>query len=248
MNPPDIHTFMTREGTSVEYIGPPLEIGPLPSFVYFALTALESLTTPPFALPALFAYEKGFRVFSVTLPLHYPHEHHTLAIKRWAEALERGEPIIDQFLEQVEKAVEELEENGYLLPGKTAVGGLSRGGLVATHLAARKEIFSHLLAYAPLTSFTYLDEFSPYKSYNLETLIPKLLEKKVRFHIGNRDTRVGTAACFQFITALADAMYAEGKRSPQAEVMIYPSIGFRGHGTSDKSFKEGIVWLQELFF
>jgi esterase FrsA len=76
-------------------------------------------------------------------------------------------------------------------------------------------------------------------------LIDKLIGKNLRFHIGNRDELVGTAACFSFIEQLAEASYQNRIRSPQAELIVYPAIGYLGHGTPKAIFEQGAEWLSQ---
>lgn len=89
---------------------------------------------------------------------------------------------------------------------------------------------------APLTHF--LD-------FKLKSLIPHLIGKKLRFYIGNHDTRVGTANCFQFIEALAEASFQNRISSSDVELIIGPSIGHQGHGTSKEIFTKGADWMAE---
>jgi hypothetical protein len=75
---------------------------------------------------------------------------------------------------------------------------------------------------------------------NLHALIPKLADKKIRFYIGNKDTRVDTKSCMDLALSLSDASTL---RSPNIELIMSPSIGLMGHGTGPETFKQGAEWL-----
>jgi hypothetical protein len=80
---------------------------------------------------------------------------------------------------------------------------------------------------------------------NMENLIPSLLDRKLRFYIGNCDQRTGTRHCFDFIEKLSFAMFDARNRSPSVELIISPSVGFQGHGTPKHIFHQGAQWLAE---
>ena len=77
-------------------------------------------------------------------------------------------------------------------------------------------------------------------------LVEQLVGKNLFFFIGNRDKRVGTRECYQFIEALTEASYAHGLRSPPVQLKIYPSIGHKGHGTPPEIFRAGSTWLANI--
>lgn len=250
--PIDAKTIVSPVGLTIHYCGPSLDKGPLPAIFYFALTGSESLTLDPFNQPVLLASDPSIRVFSFTLPLHSLHEKHTEAMQRWAAALQEGEDYLGDFLQKSLRNLEYLTKEGYLIPGKILAAGLSRGGFIAANLAALADSIPYLLGYAPLTRLESLKEFLPLvnsplvQRYNLENLTPRLTKKQVRFYIGNRDLRVGTNACFSFVRKLADEMYQSGNRSPSVEMVITPSIGHKGHGTTKETFQAGIEWGKEM--
>lgn len=128
--------------------------------------------------------------------------------------------------------------------------GLSRGAYVATQIAARLEISSRILGFAPLTDLHVLEEFQQFGSENaiieslqLKKVIPNILATPLRFFIGNHDLRVGTSQCYSFIHELVKESYAMGLKSAPIELTVVPSIGMSGHGTSPQSFKEGADWI-----
>jgi esterase FrsA len=170
---------------------------------------------------------------------------------RWSAAIQEGQNPLSNFVDAACQAVNWTIEQGLADAEHLGVAGLSRGAYIATHLAAKDPRLRHILGFAPLTDVSYLKEFSQLSEHplvaeqKLNALIPQLLHHKLRFYIGNRDLRVGTERCFDFVHKLADAAYSARVRSPQAELFITPSIGHRGHGTSPMTFFEGAQWLRE---
>jgi predicted esterase len=231
------------------FIGPPLSEGPLPAVFYFALSAHDSLHLDPFNQPALFLSKYPLRIFSMTLPGHEDKLPATEALVRWAEAIASGENVISHFIDTVANTVEKLIKENAILPDQLAVAGLSRGGFIAAHAAANIPQFKSILAFAPLTSLAFAKEFHniPHnplvQALDLNAITEKLIDKHLRFYIGNRDERVSTDLCFQWIRKLTEAAYAHHIRSPQVELIISPSIGRQGHGTSPEIFHDGARWL-----
>lgn len=233
----------------VYHRGPPLSNGPLPSVFYFSLSGHESLDLDPFNQPAVILSGQGIRVFSLTLPGHdgdFPHQH---AIKEWGNILASGKSIVDDFVGICIRALEFLVAQGYADPHSIAAAGLSRGAYIATQFAAKDERVGTILGFAPLTRLETIKDFKVeadpelLSKHALENLIPELLKKKLRFYIGNYDTLVGTPHCFSFIHALSEAAYQHNRRFPPVELIIYPSIGHKGHGTPPEIFTAGSEWL-----
>ena len=226
-----------------------MDLGAKPAVFYFALLGHESLFTDPFNQPVKSWEKAGFRIFSSTLPLHEASLKHTDAMSRWAKAMENGQNIVKEFVEKCQSNLDFLIDRNLVTPGKIACTGLSRGALLATHFAAIDPRIDHILGFAPLTNLNVLKEFESLQnnpivlSANLENIVEKLVNKRIRFYIGNRDTRVTTDACYQFIRKAADAQFNQKVRSPKVELIISPSIGNRGHGTSLNIFIDGAKTL-----
>lgn len=222
--------------------GPALDHGPLPSFFYFALSGPDSLTLDPFNQPVQFLDGKMIRVFSMTLPGHEANLPAAGATALWASDINS----IDRFLDQAQRAVEFAIREKFVDPNKMATAGLSRGGFIAAHLAAREERFRFLLGFAPLTRLGKLKEFAGHKDTGLDLihLAAALSDRHVRLYIGNDDTRVGTRDCFDFATALVEK---KKTRVSQVELFITPSIGQMGHGTSPEIFQQGANWIASAF-
>ncbi len=240
-------------GTSLEvyHVGPPLNQGPLPTLFYFALSGQDSLELAPYNQPVVYLRSSAIRIFSFTLPGHGPGIKNTEAIQRWARAFQEGKDPIKEFINTAKANITFLIQQRLIDESRMATAGLSRGGYMATHLAAEMPQIKTILGFAPLTrldlstEFNMLPESPIIEQSNLFHLIPKLIDRNLCFHIGNVDTRVHTDECFMFIHKLAKVAQENRIRSPQVEMVIHPSIGHHGHGTAPSTFLEGVNWLKE---
>jgi hypothetical protein len=242
-------TIPIPNGPPVYFTGPSLSFGKMPALFYFSLSGHASLCTDPYNQPVAFLSSRPMRIYSLTLPGHEQESHFTHAIKYWAEQIKQGNNIIQQFTEQVIQTTNYLIANGWIDAEKIAVAGLSRGAFIASHIAAQDPRIQWILGFSPLTKLTYASEFSSLqenplaKSLNLQNLTNQLIGRQLRFYIGNRDVRVGTENCFEFISGLAEVSYNHEVRSPPVELIINPSQGRHGHGTLPDVFQDGASWL-----
>jgi esterase FrsA len=246
-----LNTLQLNSSTQIDYLGPSLAAGPLPAIFYFALSSQESLCQDPFNQPAAYLARLPLRIFSISLPGHGPQLPAIQAMTLWAQEIASGNNCVKMFIDKVSDAIEELTNQGFLLADRLGVMGLSRGAFIATHLAARVPLFRHIVGFAPLTRLSAIKEFQQIpdlrltNQLDLENLIPQVHDRQIRFYIGNVDTRVGTRNCFDFIEKAAQAALEHKIRSPQIELIITPSIGQHGHGTSKSAFHAGAQWLAE---
>lgn len=244
-------TLKIPNGSTLYYRGDPLEKGPQPAVFYFSISGKESLELGPFNQPAAFLEGKGIRVFSLDLPFHGEGQAKEKAMEAWALSFAKGDNLVKPFIESVSTAIDTLFELQALTEGKVVAAGLSRGAFIATHLAAADSRISTVLGYAPLTNlttaqtFNHLNDNTLVQSLGIDKLIDKLQGIAVRYYIGNRDILVSTASCFDCIRQLADAKFASGEREPQAELIISPSVGHKGHGTLPHIFRSGTDWLED---
>ncbi|HUD01306.1 MAG TPA: alpha/beta hydrolase [Rhabdochlamydiaceae bacterium] len=229
-----------------EFLGPPLDSGPLPAVFYFALSAHDSLHLDPYNQPAVYLSSPSLRIFSVTLPGHdiLPP---TEALRFWAQEIHQGRDVIQMFVQEVTAYIRHLIQERVVDPKKIGMMGLSRGAFIAAHAAAALPETSHLLGFAPLTRLENAKEFKDLdvEKWDLSRLTSKLYNRAVRFYIGNRDKRVRTDSCFQFISTLADTAFEHKISSSPIELIIGPSIGHKGHGTSSEVFRHGASWLEK---
>jgi hypothetical protein len=245
------HRFEVAPGIEVTYLGPPLNAGPLPALFYFALSGEDSLGLDPFNQPAIYLASLPMRIFSMTLPGHEDKLPPTNALNVWASEIILGNNVISTFIEKIKWAVDTLLSRQVLMEDRLAIAGLSRGAFIAVHAAAAIPQFQWILGFAPLTKLESIKEFRALASHpivaslSLEHLTLKLMNRSTRFYIGNLDTRVGTGHCFDFIENLAKTADENKIRCPQVELMITPSIGRDGHGTSKGIFHAGAQWVAE---
>lgn len=231
------------------YVGPDIKEGPLPAVLYLALSAEESLLTDPFNQPVSYLTKSPIRVFSVDLPFHGKGFDSREALKYWAHAFARGDDVVRHFLLKLEETLSHLFTLQIAEKNKLAVMGLSRGGFLVNHLASRMPEITTLLAYAPLTQisagkdFEFLSLCPILQSLDLHHLTNELCTKTQRIYIGNRDVRVSTDACYRWYRSLVEAAYERQIRSPHIELIMKPSIGHQGHGTSKENFEGGAKWL-----
>jgi len=231
----------------IYHCGPPLSSGALPSVFYFSLSGNESLSLDPYNQPAVYLAKHGIRVFSLTLPGHEGAHPHLGALESWAHSIISGKNVIQDFAEVCCRSIDFLLSSGYLLENKIAVAGLSRGAFTAAQLAALDNRVNLLLGFSPLTTLDHFIQMDHVACPELSSqyIVDNLADKTVRYYIGNRDVRVGTNHCFTFIQSLVEASYAKKHRSPPIEMIVFPSIGHKGHGTPPNIFLEGAEWLKQ---
>lgn len=237
------------KGTTLYHSGPSLDKGPMPAVFYFALSGEDSLCLDPFNQVVQFLSPYPVRVFSLTLPGHEANLPKENAINIWAEDIAKGKNFFSTFFDSVIESIDFALRKNFTEEGKIAVAGLSRGGFIASHIAAIDPRIHFLLLFAPLTvlknakEFTSLQDNAFVESMSLVHLSKDLCERHVRAYIGNRDIRVNTRACFDFIDQLSEDAFSKKIRSPQVEMVISPSVGHQGHGTPPHIFQEGANWL-----
>ncbi|TXI42740.1 MAG: alpha/beta hydrolase [Nitrosomonas sp.] len=248
----DIETLPLADGHKLYFTGPPLSAGPLPALFYFCSTGPESLGNDPYNQPVLYLQKHPIRVFSLSLPLHDEIADRRQAVALWSKALANGEDHLTPFLEQANDAIDYVVKEGIAVSTAIGVAGLSRGGWVATHLAASNDYVKAIVGFAPLTDLFVLDEFKPIEdnpllqTMSLDAVIDKLVGKPLRYYVGNRDMRISTDACYAFVRRLTELSYASRHRSAPVELIMSPSIGHLGHGTTTQTFHLGAQWLLNI--
>ena len=249
MPPHPLSPLHPLHGSPIYYQGPDLKMGIQPAVLYFALSAHMSLFEDPFNQPVLHLIEQGIRVFSWDLPFHGPGQNPRDAMRHWAHELVHQPSFIFDFLNVCQNNINYLIEQQLVDQQQLAVAGLSRGGFIATHLAARDSRIKAVLGFSPLTQPQPLEELQscdtmPFEKVALTSLVDCLIHTPFRFYIGNHDTRVSTDACYSFIQTLTKTAFNQGVRSPAVELIIYPSIGYKGHGTPPSIFSDGADWMK----
>lgn len=237
----------TPSGHIVEMSGSPKNEGPLPAFIYFSLSGHASIHTDPYNQPVVALKGEKIRSFSWDLPFHPAGGDPNVGLSKWVDELKKGHDFIAPFIEKSLHIIHELIEMGWIDKSRMGVGGLSRGGFIATHLAAKRKEIHHVVGFAPLTNLLSLEKHEGplFEELNLIHLAKDLLHKKIRFYIGNHDERVKTDYCYALIRTLAELSFAQNSRPHAFELRIAPSIGYKGHGTSKEIFVEGANWIKE---
>lgn len=248
-DPTHIKTIDLYPTLPLSFIGPELSAGPLPALFYFGLSAHESLCVDPYNQPAVYLSSLPMRIFSIDLPGHGKDSPSQEALTKWAEQFSKGHNVISQIAECVAVAIADLVIKNIIHKERCAAAGLSRGALIAAHVAARCKDVRQILGFAPLTKVSFAKEFEEIQNdpvvrqTDMLNLTSHLLDRKLRFYIGNCDQRVGTRNCFDFIEKLSQEMFEARYRSPSVELIISPSIGFQGHGTGKHIFHQGAHWI-----
>jgi predicted esterase len=231
----------------------PKEKKALPSIFYFALTGKQSCTLSPINQPVAFLSTHSVRIFSWSLFAHQEEVDPKESMKQWASAIEQKNNFIEAFITKSKYNLSKLIDDGWVDSSKIAVSGLSRGAFLGTHWAANDSRISVVVGYSPLVSLNALTTFpslktnSLAKQLNLINSAPKLIHKKICFYMGNRDQRVSTEESTKLVKEISNQAYQKRIRSPQVSLMITPSIGYLGHGTSPSSFYSGTQFILEQF-
>src|SRR3990167_1628601 len=245
------HSYYPTDDVSILYKGPHLDEGPMPTLFYFALSAYDSLELSPFNQPVQFLENAPIRIFSMTLPAHEDNLPPENAIAAWSEKMKQGISIIPPFIQKVKDVIDHLFQSNSIENNKLAVAGLSRGAFIACHVAALCDEVGVILGFAPLTRLSFSNEFQKQHhnpkvaELNLENLVEKIYNRRIRFYIGNHDTRVGTENCFSLIHKLAKKANEHRIRTSPIELIITPSVGYQGHGTLPPVFEEGANWIRK---
>lgn len=234
--------------TELTFSGPPLSSGPLPLIVYFALSGTDTLNLSPFNHPLSGLKEKGIedvRFVSWDIPFHTKGEDPNYALKQWSCSLETGHDFLTPFLDLSTKILDHLIEQKVTTKKHVGLMGLSRGGFLAGHLAARLAHVKSITLFAPLVTLETLHHTHPYQIHlpSLEDLKETLVHKELALYIGNLDERVDVDRSVQLVRSLARLAKEKRQRHYPYTLHLTPSIGHKGHGTEEHIFKEGALWL-----
>ncbi len=106
----------------------------------------------------------------------------------WAKIFSENPHFLEPFFQSIEEAIAFAIQRELIDPHHMAIGGLSRGAFVASHIAAREKRFKLLLGFAPLTQLGAIKEFQHLNpsQYDLKSLAPLLEDRRIRLYIGNR--------------------------------------------------------------
>lgn len=247
------HNISSHLGFS--FFGPSLSAGPLPALFYFALSAQDSLALDPFNQPVTYLKHlthTSLRIFSVTIPGHENHLPKEKALETWAHAIKQGKDPITPFIQAIGHILDYLFEQHALVKEKIALAGLSRGGYIATLAAARYPCCKIVLGFSPMIRLDRAKEFADIQNsplvdaLSLVHTLPHLTQTQIKYYIGNRDTRVGTKAVFEWISSLAQLAHDTRAKNGSFQLMMHDSVGLMGHGTPPHIFEEGAQWIQNM--
>lgn len=232
-------------------IGPDLNKKLCPTFLYFALSAEESLHLSPINQPAQILAQENIRVISYSIPFHDKQFSAKESMKKLKKALLEESTFFIEFLDVIEEDIKQLIKIQTIDPSRLAAGGVSRGGFIALQLAARMSDIATILCFSPVTHLNVLKEFKGLSSppqhltpFNKENTLSKLTNRALRFYVGNNDRCVDTDEIYQFFKELTQINLNQGIRTPKTELRLFPSIGYQGHGTPDAIFSEGANYIK----
>jgi len=221
---------------------------PAPTLLVLALDIEQNLGNPEYRQAANQLAAQGYLVVSIDLPCHgrdrHPGEPEGLA--GWRHRLDRGEKVIEPFVERAGKVLDHLVKIKLADPKRIAVCGTSRGGFAAMHLAALDKRVRCAAAFAPVSDLAVLTEFkdSPaaeaIDSLALVHSANALATKDLWMAIGDADQRVGTDKAVELARRVAAA--AHYRRLPgRVDLHVLGSIG--EHLTPAGSARAAAAWI-----
>lgn len=146
----------------------------------------------------------------------------------WAYRLRSGEDLPGRFAERVRCLLEQLTRQREIAPSPVAIFGISRGGFLAFHLAARIPRIGCAAAIAPVTELGALREFSGCAFTELDARHLKL-SVPVWVCIGESDERVSTAAAARFAAS--------------QWCIDFGLTDAPGHVTRTKDLEDAVAWI-----
>ena len=232
-----------RLGDAIAYARIPDTLAARPALlIHLTLTAAQGLELDPFAIVPRAFLAAGHCVASFDLP------NHGRMVDRYGEgltgmaaafadgcdvfrpAVETGSALIDAYRQRIAPS------------GPVIASGISRGALVALHLAASDARIEVAAAFAPVTDLRALREFDSLADAPIVddvsalALAPRLLTRPVLLTINQTDDRVSTSACVEFF----DALKGSSPRDDLHALWIDPGAG---HSVADTTYDAGAKWL-----
>jgi esterase FrsA len=222
---------------------------PCPTLLMLGHSIENMLGNKDFNPPALILQRQGFIAVSVDAPGHGQDLREGEADDNlklsWRPRLLRGERMIDKFAKKVSLLLNYLIRNRYTDPRRIAALGISRGGFLALHLAAREKRVGCVAAVAPVVDllavreFGGLDRHPVFKALHLVNYTRKLANLPIWICIGNNDDRVDTDRAFQFVRKLVIDS-ADGKKPVDVQIHVMPTLGHAAHATA---YPEAAAWI-----
>ena len=210
----------------------------------FATDRANTLQQTPYDIPSQMFLAAGHRVASFDLPCHGERgvagRPGGIAgfIALWAE----GRDVFSQFVGDGRAVIDALINDGRATPGRIFVCGTSRGAYFALRLMAGDERIEAAAAFNPVTDWRAIREFADLRDQPeiadlaLTGSVDALAGRAVWAAIGNRDMRVGTDCCLQFVQAIVAAESAKGCETSHVVLHVVPEDG---HKLSDDWRRRG---------
>ena len=199
-------------GVAVTYRSDGAPGPPRPTALLLSGRGDEALTLPGFAPVADVLVAAGWLTVSLDLPAHgadtRPGENAVNGFDGWGQRIAAGENLADAFGATVGRLLDALTRDQWTDPRRIAIGGVSRGGFLAAHAAARDRRIRAVALLAPVTDLAVVAELqhlaaSPLlQALSLTRAAPRIAPTPVWLRISDHDDRVGTAAALAFADAL----------------------------------------------
>src|SRR4051812_4366968 len=135
---------------------------PAPTLFFFAGAARATLLSRDFARCGHHLLKDGVLLVAIDIPAHGDDarkEEPPGGITGWRYRLEKGEDPITPFTKKVSNVLDYLVKEGYADPKRVGAVGTSRGGFIASHVAAADTRFQTIVEFAPVTDLLAVKEF-----------------------------------------------------------------------------------------
>ncbi len=225
-----MRTLSLSSGAKISFLGPPLDVGPLPALFYFTMSHKDSPLQDPYNQVLIPLHGAPIRIFSWDLPFHPVGVDQNEGLEAWKRAHDKNEDFLTPFVEESIGYLNELKERGVLIPGAVTAAGLSRGAMAAFRMASATDLMDGVVAFAPLVQFHGL---------SLENYAEPLAKKWIRGFVSFNDERVQTEKVVHFFQKIGEVAKKQRVINPDIQLLLYPSIGFKGHGTPEEIFIAG---------
>lgn len=238
-----IKILSTPEGVRFGLLG---DKPPAPTLFLFALD-LEQTLTSDYGKIGHLLQQHGFLCVSLDVPGHGEDADsiEPNALRVWRNRIEHSENPIRDFTAKVSTVLDYLIEHGYSAAKRIAVSGTSRGGFLATHVAAADDRILCAAPIAPVADLLQLNEFNEVsnrevvESLSLIHLAPRLINRSLWITIGNNDARVNTDSTIAFTRSVVQAAIERGQ---EADIELHV-VAEAGHVTPRGAHEQAATWL-----
>lgn len=175
--------------------------------------------------------DHGFAVVSMDLPCHGSDErpNEPSELDGWRVRSDAREPFVENFVRRATIELSDLMRDGSVDPRRVCALGISRGGFLALHWAARDRRVQAVAAIAPVTELARLTEFRGAHDASRYDVRHLRLADRARLWVGEADDRVGEDACASAARDLGVTLTVER--------------GLRAHETTENESLQAAEWL-----